>query len=653
MRRKWKNKSFDAPLVTTNEVFAGWFTDDYVRVAEYWRKVPIERELAVYPNGKVVDLADDTYEEEAEKAGRDEDDDEDKMSLDDDADLLTLGDMSGLDEMPPLRPQLGPNMGTKRADAIAGGAQIEKRESYKVERYIISASEVLEGPDEWDGMHIPIVPFLGEEVKIGRRVVRRGIVRALKDVQRLYNYAISADAEAVALQPKAPFIGTRKNFENFLDQWESANSRNWPFLEFDPDPETSGAAPQRSPPPVASSGIKELLAVSTADMSAVTGIYPANLGQAGPETSGKAITARQREGDTGTFIYVESFARAIERVGQIVVDLIPHVYDTQRTLRVVGEDGKLNQIDINKQIIDPNGDGIDTITFNDVTVGNYDVSVTMGPSFSTQREEARDGMETLMKSLGPQVAPLLADLYVQAQDFPLADKISKRMQHLLPPPIANAEAQARGEQPQPPQPQPPPNPEQQLKAAELQQQAQEMQTKAATRAQELEVQKAQIQAQLVSVNVQLEQARMTHAQVMAGHLAGQHERGLDAVDSALDRAHEGRMAGHEVGMAAMAAHTAANGNGTSKGNGKTETRSDPEQQAQIDALIGAVTDLQQAVVQIATAISAPPPGAAPPGPPPPPGPMPGPEPPLTPFVGEPVPPEPGAPPQPPPPGAAF
>ena len=100
-------------------------------------------------------------------------------------------------------------------------------------------------------MEIPIIPFLGEEVKIGRQVVRRGVIRVLKDVQRLYNYAISADAEAVALQPKAPFKGTRKNFENFLDQWETANSRNWPFLEYDPDPLNGGRPPEREPPPVA------------------------------------------------------------------------------------------------------------------------------------------------------------------------------------------------------------------------------------------------------------------------------------------------------------------------------------------------------------------------------------------------------------------
>src|SRR5262245_29886023 len=407
-----------------------------------------------------------------------------------------------------------------------------------------------------------------------------------------------------------------------------------------------GGPPQRSPPPVASTGIKELLAVATADMSAVTGIYPANLGQAGPETSGRAIVARQREGDTGTFVYVESFARAIERVGQIVVDLIPHVYDTPRTLRIVGEDGKATKIDINKEIIDPNGDGIDTVVFNDLSVGQYDVSVSMGPSFSTQREEARDGMEMLMKALGQQVAPLLADLYVQAQDFPLADKISKRLQHLLPPPIAAAEAAARGEPPPPAQPPPPPTPEQQLQLAELEQKKRQGDAQNQLEMERIAAQREQVQAELVQVNVQLEQARMSHAETIAAHDAKVRERQHDSLDSALDRQHERDMAGHEAGMAAMdGAQRTAEAKAKNGGNGKTEVKPDEQQQMQIDALIEAVAQLQQAVVHIAQAIPKPPAPPPPePMPPSPPGPGPVPPGPMAPFIGEPAQAEPVAPP---------
>jgi hypothetical protein len=651
---RWSDKAFDSPLPqqSNHEAWSGWFTDDSVRVTEYWRKAPCEREVAIYPDGRIIDLTDDdyvdvaseglTYQTDESDTEYGPDEGERKISKDEanyrDADsedhcgicsmfrspngcVLVKGQIlpemvcdhfdpalipggltgqaaGGMLSPLPLRPQLGPGMGPKRADAIAAGASIETRDSYRVERYVMSASEILDGPEYWSGMEIPIVPFLGEEIKIGRMIVRRGVVRPLKDVQRLYNYAISADAEAVALQPKAPFKGTRKNFEKNLDQWETANTRNWAYLEYEPDPLNGGRPPEREPPPVASSGIKELLTVASSDMNAVTGIYPSGLGAPAQETSGRAIVARQREGDTGTFLYVEAFGRAIERVGQIIIDLIPHIYDTKRSLRVVGDDGRMSKIDINTPIIDPNGDGIDTITMNDVTIGSYQVSVEMGPSFSTRREEAREGMKTLMQSLGPQAAPLFADLFVQGQDFPMADRIAERLRLLLPPQIQQMEAAKSGQPAPPPPPQQPPNPEMQLRAAELQLKQNELDAKVAIENQSFEV-------EMQKIGASLQQARLAADSTMLAHATKASGQRLDYVSDQQGRAHDVRM-GLMNGAAAAA-----------------PPPSDEQQQQQINALIEAVTQLQQAVGQIAQVAMAgvPRPPAPPPGPPGPPPPV--------------------------------
>jgi hypothetical protein len=608
--KRWKGKSFDAPLTQSqnSEAWQGWYTDDHVRVTEYWRKVPLQRELAVYPNGQIVDLTDDDYDPEAdEDIGYDGDvpydqtadygPEQDEKPAKEEADYRPgegerrcggctmfqapshctaiqdpvradmlcdyfepfdlLGNL-GDNVIPfPVRPQLEPGMGPKRADAIAGGARIEKRDSYCVQRFVISASEVLDGPDEWPGMHIPIIPFVGEEIKIGRQVVRRGVVRNLKDVQRLFNYAISADAEAVALQPKAPFKGTRVNFEKYLDQWETANTKNWPFLEYDPDPLNGGRPPEREPPPVASQGIKELLSVATTEMSAVTGIYPSSLGAPAQETSGKAIVARQREGDTGTFVYVESFGRAIERIGQIIVDLIPHIYDNERSLRVIGDDGKMSKIDINKAIIDPNGDGIATVLMNDLTAGSYQVSVEMGPSYSTKREEAREGIQTLMQALGPQSAPLLADLFVQGQDFPLADRIAKRMRLLLPPNVQKLEAAQSGEPPPPQPPPPPPPPEVLIKQAEIQQAQQELQGKAEIAQMSLAVERVKMQTAMLMAQADLQKAQLANQGIEADHAATMRETEMQhaAKITQTETQHAARMEQTEVTAAAKLRQT--------------------------------------------------------------------------------------------------
>lgn len=447
----------EASIPNAPTCFTDWTSDDYVRVAEYWVKESVKKQLAVFPNGSIDDLT-DAEPDELEAAQ-------------------------------------------------AAGAVFEEREGHKICRYIMSASEVLEGPTDWPGPDIPIVPMWGEEIRIGRQIIRRGIVRPLKPVQQMYNYAASTYTESLALQPKAPFVGTDVQFRDFPEDWEGANNQNLPYLRYTVDPKAPGI-PQRSQPPVSSTGLKELMALAQGDMSAVTGIYPAALGAASNETSGRAITARQREGDTGTFVYVDNFARAIRRVGKIVVNLIPYIYDTPRTVRIVGEDGKIDHVSINKPDVD--GKGLPT-TLNDVTVGAYDVVIEMGPSFSTKREEARDGMQAFLQAMGPSAAPLFIDLFAKQQDWPLSDKIAKRAMAVLPPHIQAMEAQEAGE-PMPNIPQPPPSPEEQAKLAEDK------------RTNDLEQQKHQIETGKLmlenkKIEADLEIARMNHEATMAGHAA--------------------------------------------------------------------------------------------------------------------------------------
>ena len=386
----------------------GWVGDDYVRVAEYWVKEPTKRKLALLADGGIDDLTDDE------------------------------------------------NADAKEAQILASGGRVEMREAFKVVRYVISGADVLEGPEQWPGRYIPIVPLIGEEVFVGRRRYRHGIVRFAKDPQRSYNYFRSTQTEVIALQPKAPWVGTIDNFKDSEEQWETANIKNWPYLTYRPDPLNGGGAPQRGVPPVTSPGLTEGAKQAEEDMYGTTGIYPSSLGQKSNESSGRAIVARQREGDTSTYVYHANFGLAIQQTGRILVDLIPHVYDTARTIRSIGEDGKVDVVRINQ----PAGASLDGVVekiMNDVTIGAYDVTIEMGPSYTTKREEAKDGMLQLLQTV-PNIAPLIMDLVAKAQDWPLSDKIAKRLQTTLPPQIAMMEAQESGEEPPPPTAPPPPDP---------------------------------------------------------------------------------------------------------------------------------------------------------------------------------------------------
>jgi hypothetical protein len=394
----YKEKYPDAPITDfIREQFksnaSAWCGDDFVRVAEYWESRPEKRTLALLPNGSIDDLTDEV-----------------------DVEYL--------------------------AQIKASGARIEQRDSYCVYRSLITIGHVLEQPVKWPGRYIPIIPVEGEKITIGRKTVRHGVVRFAKDPQRMYNYTRSAQTEVVALQPKVPFIGTDKNFEGKEALWSQANTKPLPYLTYTPDPKNGGAQPQRSSPAVNLAGIEEAMMLSAEEMKATTGLYDASLGNKSNETSGKAILARQREGDVGTFVYVENFSRAIRRTGRILIDLIPHIYDTERIIRVVGDDGKIDLVPINQaQIVN----GIEQ-TFNDVTIGAYDVVLETGPSYSTKRAEARDSMTEFMRS-APEIAPVVLDLVAEAQDWPNSDKFAKRMKFLLPPAIRAEEAKEAGEPP--------------------------------------------------------------------------------------------------------------------------------------------------------------------------------------------------------------
>ena len=300
--------------------------------------------------------------------------------------------------------------------------------------------EILE-EREWAGKWIPVVRVVGNEFEVDGRMYVSGLVRNAKDAQRMYNYWVSQEAEMLALAPKAPFIGYGGQFEGYEMNWKTANTNNWPYLEVNPDV-TDGAGnmlplPQRAQPPMASSGLLQAKAGASDDIKSTTGQYDSSLGATSNERSGKAILAREKQGDTGTYHYVDNLARAIRHITRQLVDLIPKIYDTQRVARIVGLDGEVGMVKLNpdqqepvKKIQDENGIVLEKI-YNP-NVGKYDVVVTTGPSYMTKRQEALDGMAQLLQG-NPELWQVAGDLFVKNMDWPGAQEMAKRFRKTIDP----------------------------------------------------------------------------------------------------------------------------------------------------------------------------------------------------------------------------
>jgi hypothetical protein len=304
----------------------------------------------------------------------------------------------------------------------------------------INGYEILE-EREWAGKYIPIVRIVGNEFEVDGRLYVSGLVRNAKDAQRMYNYWVSQEAEMLALAPKAPFIGYGGQFEGYENQWKTANTTNWPYLEVNPDV-TDGAGatlplPQRAQPPMASSGLLQAKSGASEDIKASTGQYNASLGMTSNERSGKAILARQREGDVGTYHFGDNLARGVRYLTRQLIDLIPKIYDTQRIARIIGEDGETSMVKIDPMQAEPvkkivNQEGIVIDKIYNPGVGKYDVVATTGPGYATKRQEALEAMGQLLQG-NPQLWQVAGDLFVKNMDWPGAQEMAKRFAKTIDP----------------------------------------------------------------------------------------------------------------------------------------------------------------------------------------------------------------------------
>lgn len=405
-----------------------WREHDSIRVAEYWCKKETTKRLALMDDGATVDVTD-------------------------------------VDE---------PTLATLPVKVI------REVKSSKIYWYKLTATDVLE-QGEWAGRFIPIIPVVGEEIELGDRVLRHGLVRYAKDAQQSYNYWRSAAVEHIALAPKAPFLATAEQVDPYKSMWDRANTAPLPYLLYKPDPQAPGA-PRREPGPAVPAAMYQEAQVADQDMKATTGIYDASLGRQGNETSGKAIIARQQEGDTATYVYLDNMTAAIQRCGRILVDLIPRVYTDERVIRIVGEDGDLEGwARINAQM--PDGRRL-----NDISVGRYDVAVSTGPAYATKRQQAADSMMQFVQAV-PAAGQVAADLIAKSMDWPNADKLAARLEKILPPQLQENAAP------------PPPNPLEQLGVAKAEADVESAQLDNAKKSVELAAATGQLQ-QLVAMEVQ-------------------------------------------------------------------------------------------------------------------------------------------------------
>ena len=303
----------------------------------------------------------------------------------------------------------------------AGIVVVDKRPSFKksIKYCKLTANEIIE-EGTWAGKYIPIVPVYGRHLVVGDKRHRFGMIRYAKDPQRMYNFWQTSITEGVALAPKAKWLIAEGQDEGHESDWANANIKSFPLLRYKQSDIDGRPAPppQRLQPEPPQAGIMAAAMGVDNDIKNIMGVFdPAQLGQG--NISGKALNGQQQQVDLTNYDYYDNLTRSISHIGAICLDLIPKIYDTERVMRIIGDDGKPELLTINQR------DAVGRV-LNDVTVGQYDVVMDTGPGYNSKRQEAVDSMLPLL-SADPHLMQTAGDLVFRNMDWPGADVIADRL----------------------------------------------------------------------------------------------------------------------------------------------------------------------------------------------------------------------------------
>lgn len=415
-RTEFQRKYPDASLVDFDADGSGdlvaWREAGMIRIAEYWYKEPKKRRLLALSDGRVL-LADQI----AKEAGIEE------------------GQVDGL--------------------LLQMQVQVERErevDGHIVRMRLTNGHQWLTEPYDFPSKFIPLVPVYGNIEDIDGDDYWQGMVRSNKDMQRLHNVHRTAVVEAVAKSPKAPFITKLKWIKGMERFWKNANSEDYPYLPVNDEAE---AMPQRATQAEVPVALMQLAQLDNEDIKAGTGQFNASIGATSNETSGKAINARKQQGAVATFNYIDNLAYSIKYTYEILTDMVPQVYDTPRVVRVLGPDGGEKWKSLYQEVLDPATGQV--VVLNDIRKGKYDITMTVGPSFATQRMEAVDAFTQMLGQMGPGLPPaiaaLMAYMAVKNMDLPGGEDVDAAFRKML---VAQGVMEPKeGDQPPPP---PQPNP---------------------------------------------------------------------------------------------------------------------------------------------------------------------------------------------------
>lgn len=365
--------SFDNQLELQKECDVNWFSDRTVSVAQYYEKIPTTKEIAQLTDGRVVEVeAIDRIKDELAEKG------------------ITI-------------------------------AKQRTVKTHKVVTYLMNGIEVIDGPYDVPCKFIPLIECLGITSVLEGKTYSRGLVRNAKDSQRVYNYALSRFVETTAMTPEQPYIIEAEQIDGYENEWARAAVDNPPFLRFKGN---EYGTPQRAAAPQVSPALTAQMQTSESDVSNALGVFVAPKRVEG-EASGRALAKMEQNSNLATTQITRNMQCAVQFTGDILNDMIPRIYDSERIVRVIGEDGVSEEVVINASEFDQESG--EMVPVYDMSMGKYDLEADTGPAYATKKVETFEMLQNLTQN-NPAMQEMYSDLIIRMMDTPseIQDEMTRR-----------------------------------------------------------------------------------------------------------------------------------------------------------------------------------------------------------------------------------
>lgn len=351
-----------------------WFAQDTVKIARFYRMRYRTALLAMLGDGTVQDIS-------------------------------SLSD----EEMARILPEV--------AQSEEGEPFIRETKLPYVEMYVTNGMQLLDGPVVFKCSRLPVIRAVGWDLSYGGTRTRWGLVRFLQDPQRLHNYWRSILAERLMSAPRAKWLAQADAVHGYESAYRDSASSMDPLLMWNGE---AGVAPQQVAPIPLEPALIQEAGMAAQDLRDISNMHESSLGMSSNEVSGKAINARQRQSSLSLHVYGQNLNRAIEEAGRVLNELIPYAYDAPRMIKIVGDDD-------NEEVV-----SVNTVGSLDITAGKYTVSVTTSPTYETKRMEAAEAMMGMVNAM-PDTLSIVSPDIIEAQDWPGADRISRKLRERLDP----------------------------------------------------------------------------------------------------------------------------------------------------------------------------------------------------------------------------